>query len=441
MKDQAQEPNNDNSRLAEMRYIFLAALVGILAGTVGSFFHLIINHLVLWPQTLAHYVESYWLIIAAALITMCLTVFSVFVVQRVAPEAGGSGVQEIEGAMLGLRTVHWRRVLPVKFLVGITSLSSGLVLGREGPTIHIGSSIAAAITDFFKVSETDRRGMLGIGAAAGLSCAFNAPLAAILFITEETHKEFPYKFNTYMGVGVAALLATVMTEIIGGKAPDLSMSVLMPSLTLLPAFILLGCVLGALGVCLNAGIMKATGFAAMMQKRLPYIYPAIIGLIIGALFIVLPTSVTGGENIIMQLAQEKTGLLILLSLAIVRYFTMVGSYSAGTPGGLFAPMLALAMCTGLAFGTALESLMPGFDTMPLAFGIAAMGGLFAASIRSPIVGAALALELTGSYTMMIPLIATTLTANMVAQWLGGKPIYEELLDRVLKQNNIKIPAE
>ena len=124
---------------------------------------------------------------------------------------------------------------------------------------------------------------------------------------------------------------------------------------------------------------------------------------------------------------------MLLVLAFLRYFTMVGSYSAGTPGGIFAPMLALAICTGLLFGSALEAALPQAGLVPLAFGIAAMGGLFSASVRAPVVGVALTLELTGAYTMTMPLIATCLTANVVAQWLGGNPIYEQLLERTLKQ--------
>ncbi|TCT44568.1 H(+)/Cl(-) exchange transporter ClcA [Martelella mediterranea] len=433
MEDPTALVDRPGNRYAQARYIFLAALAGVLTGTIGSFFHLFIDHLLLWPEQLSKVVKGPLLVISAALITCAITVVSVFFVKRYAPEAGGSGVQEIEGAMQGLRQVRWKRILPVKFLTGVGALSSGLVLGREGPTIHIGASIAEATTDFFRVSDVERRGMLGAGAAAGLACAFNAPLAAILFIVEETHKQFPYTFRTYMGVIVAALLSTVMTEVIGGKAPDFAMSVATPDLILLPAFVVLGCVLGLIGVILNAGLMRTTAVAAELHKKVPYLFPAIIGLAVGALFILMPLSVTGGEHIINIVGHNPPALTMLLVLAFLRYFTMVGSYSAGTPGGIFAPMLALAICTGLLFGSALEAALPQAGLVPLAFGIAAMGGLFSASVRAPVVGVALTLELTGAYTMTMPLIATCLTANVVAQWLGGNPIYEQLLERTLKQ--------
>jgi len=437
MDDPIKSLDRPGNRSAQARYVFFAAITGILTGTVGSYFHLIIDTLITWPQKLGEYVSGIPLVVMAALITMCCAVFAAFITRRFAPEAGGSGVQEIEGAMEGLREVRWRRILPVKFLMGITSISSGLVLGREGPTIHIGASLGAAITDFFKVSETERRGILAAGAAAGLACAFNAPLAAILFIVEETHKQFPYTFRTYMGIIAAALLATVMTQIIGGTAPDMSMPGVQASLEFLPAFVALGCVLAVIGVALNGGIMWAVDFAVRMHSHVPYLYPALIGLCVGALFILLPYSVTGGEHIIMELAHQKTGLMLLLALAFIRYFTMVGSYSSGVPGGIFAPMLTLATCVGLAFAGVIDLIIPQAGTVPLAFAIAAMGGLFTASVRAPVVGVALTLELTGAYGMTMPLIATCLTANLVAQWIGGKPIYEQLLDRTLAQAGIK----
>lgn len=426
-------PGNRN---AQMRYVLLACLAGILTGTVGSFFHLLIERMQVWPQLLGQHLNGPVLVLCGALITMAITVAAAYFVRRYAPEAGGSGVQEIEGAMLGLRTVHWKRVLPVKFFTGVFAISSGLVLGREGPTIHIGASFSAAITEFFKVSETERRGMLGAGAAAGLACAFNAPLAAILFIVEETHRQFPYTFRTYMGIIVAAVLSTVMTQIIGGRAPDFSMTIAQPQLFLLPAFVVLGALLGLLGVALNAGLMGAAALATKLNARVSYLYPALVGFAVGALLIALPLSVTGGEHAVTFLSEHRQGLIFLLSLAVLRYFTMITSYSAGTPGGIFAPMLALSMCVGLLFGGLLDAVTPSGTIVPLAFGMAAMGGLFSASVRAPIVGAVLTLELTGAYTMVMPLIATCVTANMVAQWAGGRPIYDQLLEKTLAQAGI-----
>ncbi|WP_202109316.1 H(+)/Cl(-) exchange transporter ClcA [Bordetella sp. 15P40C-2] len=422
---------------AQARFIALACATGLLTGIVGSYFHMLIDTLISWPQWIAQRLSGAPLVVVVALITMVCTVVCAFIVKRVAPEAGGSGVQEIEGAMEGLRTVHWRRVLPVKFVAGVISISSGLVLGREGPTIHIGASLGAAINDFFKNSIPERRGLLAAGAAAGLACAFNAPLAAVLFVIEETHKQFPYTLRTYMGVIAAALLSTVMTQVIGGTAPDLSMPSITPTLSQLPAFVALGCVLGFVGVGLNKSLLAAGTLATRMHARVPYVYPALIGLIVGALFTLVPQAVTGGDLVIKQLTNANPAVLVLLGLACLRFITMVGSYSSGVPGGIFAPILALATCVGLAFGGVLDSMIPQAPDAYLAFAIAAMGGLFTACVRAPIVGVVLTLELTGSHGLTMPLIATCLAANLTAQWIGGKPIYEQLLERTLAQSGAK----
>ncbi|WP_374834013.1 H(+)/Cl(-) exchange transporter ClcA [Paenochrobactrum pullorum] len=437
MDDRTLQIDKPGNHRAQARYIFLAALTGIFTGIAGSYFHLIINEMMRWPQKLSEYFNGISLIVISSLIVMICTVLSAYIVRRFAPEASGSGVQEIEGAIEGLRDVRWKRILPVKFLVGISAISSGLVLGREGPTIHIGASFGAAITSFFKVSDAERRGILAAGAAAGLACAFNAPLAGILFIIEETRKQFPYTFRTYMGVIASALLATIFTQIIGGTAPDMSMPDVKVELLYLPAFVVLGCLFGFVGVALNAGIMWAVNFASRIQKIVPYLYPALIGLSVGALFIILPQSVTGGENVILQLTHQKIGLALLLLLAVTRYFTTVGSYSSGVPGGIFAPMLTLATCIGLSFSGILDILFPETTIAAVAFVIAAMGALFTASVRAPVVGIVLTLELTGAYDMAVPLIIACLMANLTAEWIGGKPIYEQLLDRTLLQAGIK----
>ena len=438
----ALDPPGDSR--GEARYAVLAALAGAMAGLLGSIFHLAINYLIQWPQWLGQQLQGWALVGAAAAVTMACTLLAAFIVRRVAPEAGGSGVQEIEGAMEGLRTVRWRRVLPVKFFAGVTAISSGLVLGREGPTIHIGASAAAAVTQAFRVDELERRGLLAAGGAAGLACAFNAPIAAVLFIIEETHREFPYTFRTYLGVVFAAIASTIVTQLMLGGGPALPLAAESAPLQWLPAFLLLGAVLGVAGALLNASFLKAVDFSARCHARLPYAYPAMVGLAVGALFILFPQGVTGGEGVIRELAAASPGLIVLLALVAVRFVTTVASYSSGVPGGIFAPILTLAICIGLAFGEAAQMLLPDAGLVPLAFAIAAMGGLFTASVRAPIVGVALTLELTGSYALALPVMVTCGVADLVAQWSGGRPIYSQLLDRTLAQAGVKrttTPAE
>lgn len=423
----------------ESRYLILAAAVGVGAGVVGSLFHLGIDALLVWPQRLGQVLSGPALILAAAFITMTCSVLAVAIVRRFAPEAGGSGVQEIEGAMVGLRTVRWRRVLPVKFFGGLLSIGSGLVLGREGPTIHMGASVGAALSERFRTNELERRGLLASGAAAGLACAFNAPLGAVLFVIEETRKEFPHTFRTYLGVGVAAVMATYVTQWMTGIGADLPLTVSTAPLSLLPSFLLLGVVMGFLGVVLNASILRALDLAAASARRSPYLYPAIVGAAVGALMVVMPQSVTGGERLIEGLGAQNLAVGALFLLAAVRFATMVGSYSSGVPGGIFAPILSLAVCVGFAFGETVHVLFPNLGIDPLAFAICAMGGLFAASVRAPIVGVALTVELTGSYSLVLPVMVTCLTADIFAQWCGGRPIYAQLLDRTLASAGIQRP--
>ncbi|VFS72092.1 H(+)/Cl(-) exchange transporter ClcA [Kluyvera cryocrescens] len=155
-----------------------AAVVGTLVGMVGVAF----EHAVNWVQnvrigTLAQ-VADHWFIVwpLAFILSALLAMVGYWLVRRFAPEAGGSGIPEIEGALEELRPVRWWRVLPVKFVGGMGTLGAGMVLGREGPTVQIGGNIGRMVGDIFRQrGEESRHTLLATGAAAGLSAAFNAP--------------------------------------------------------------------------------------------------------------------------------------------------------------------------------------------------------------------------------------------------------------------------
>jgi CIC family chloride channel protein len=428
----------DESRSEEARFFLFAILVGAGAGVGGTMLHLTVDTLMTWPRLLVDWIGKGPAAIAiAAVIAAIMASLSATIVRRFAPEAAGSGVQEVEGTLEGLRPLRWQRVLPVKFVAGVLSLSSGLVLGREGPTIHIGASIAGAVADWRKLGKLERNGLIAAGAAAGLAAAFNAPIASVLFVIEETRRQFPYSFKTYMGVILACLLSAFVTEDIAGVGPDLKIDAAAVPLWSLAGFVGLGIVIGALGVLFNAMLLSGLNLTARITERFPHAVTIAVGLVIGALVIVMPEVTMGHEDLILALVGHQNTVIFLLSIAVIRLFTSVASYVSGVPGGIFAPILTLAACTGLALGSLFTLVAPDAGPVVVAFAIAAMGGLFTASVRAPMVGVVLTLELTGAYEVLLPVLATCVVANITAEWLGGRPIYEQLLDRTLERAGIK----
>jgi chloride channel protein, CIC family len=145
-------------------------------------------------------------------------------------------------------------------------------------------------------------------------------------------------------------------------------------------------------------------------------------------------SVGGGERLIPEMPVADLPLKMLLLIAVVRFVGTMASYPVGVPAGLFSPMLTLGTTVGLIFGLLVEMalILSPLAVPPLigaAFAVAAMGGLFSSTIRAPLVGIVLVVELTGAFELILPLMVTCVTAHVVAQVLGGRPIYEMLFER------------
>ncbi|MFG1480260.1 H(+)/Cl(-) exchange transporter ClcA [Xanthobacter sp. V4C-4] len=428
--------------MSDAAYYFLAVLVGAMAGAVGAAFHQLSTAALGWAGLVLQYFEGAQALGVLAGVSALMVLVSVALVRIFAPEAAGSGVQEIEGALDGQREVRWKRILPVKFVAGILSLGSGLVLGREGPTIHIGASLAKAVGDGFVLGTRDGRGLLAAGGAAGLAAAFNAPLAAILFVIEETRRQFPYGLRTYSAVIIASVVSAVVTEMAGGSGPMMGMQALEMPFWLLPAFAGLGVILGVLGVIFNWALVAALDLSRGIGLKVsPYLVPLVVGAAIGPLLLLRPEATTGGEALAVQLATHPLTLATLAMVVLIRFVMTLASYSTGVPGGIFAPILALATSVGLLAAMLLDLAVPLPPGAMVAFAVAAMGGLFSSTIRAPLVGMVLVAELTGAYVLMVPVIITCVTANVVAEGLGGKPIYEVLLERTLRLAGQTPPRE
>lgn len=427
---------------SDLKYVLIASVAGLLIGFVGTLFHLGADALLKTHKTLFADLAWWPAILGSAALSAVMVLVATLLVRRFAPEAAGSGVHEIEGALESARPTHWRRVLPVKFVGGVLAIGSGLVVGREGPTIHIGASISAGLSQLFRCGEIDRNGLVAAGAAAGLAAAFNAPVAAVLFVIEETRRQFPYTFWTYTGVMFASIGATVVTEYIAGVGPDLKVEVATTPLYMLVAFIGLGVVMGLVGVAFNASLVAALDRVDTIHARHPYLAPIAVGALIGACMVVIPEVTEGGEGLIPKMLASTYAVPVLAAIVAMRYLTTLLSYSIGAPGGIFAPLLALATVFGLLFHALLTAAWPeGFGPHGVAFAVAAMAGIFASSVRAPMVGVVLVAELTQGYDVLLPVLLTAAVSHLVAQVLGGQPIYETLLNRVLKRDGAKGAAK
>ncbi|MCF8005053.1 MAG: H(+)/Cl(-) exchange transporter ClcA [Chromatiaceae bacterium] len=411
--------------------LYLAALfVGVFAGLVGGAFHFLLDQAASSRDLLHGLLSSApipgWLLLM--LLGALVLVTAMWLVRRFAPETAGSGVQEVEAILAGERTLRWQRVLPIKFFGGILAVGSGLVLGREGPTIHMGAALGQLASERLGPRPGANRALIAAGAAAGLATAFNAPLASIVFVTEELREHVEYRFATIQSVILACCAAVIVSGWILGQGPDMPMPNLdMAPLDSLPLFLVLGILIGALGVLFNRLLLGSVAAYRALGTPGAYVAAALTGLILGALIWFAPATVGGGETLVENLLHGQPALFFLLALLAVRLLTTVGSYGLGLPGGIFAPMLALGTICGAAFAALVSMTAPALALEPEVFAVAAMGALFAATVRAPLTGIILVIELTGAQALALPIILTCLSATFTAEGLGGRPIYSSLL--------------
>jgi CIC family chloride channel protein len=428
--------------------LFMAAIVGTLAGLVGVAFEKSVN----WVQQnrlamLAH-VADYSLIVwpLAFISSVLLAIVGYYLVRRFAPEAGGSGIPEIEGALEELRPVRWWRVIPVKFIGGMGTLGAGMVLGREGPTVQLGGNIGRMVLDVFRLRGAEaRHSLLATGAAAGLSAAFNAPLAGILFIIEEMRPQFRYNLISIKAVFIGVIMSSVVFRIFNGEGAVIEVGRLSNApVNTLWLYLVLGIVFGGIGVMFNALVFRTQD---MFQRfhggdiKKWVLIGGLLGGVCGVLGLIQPAAAGGGFNLIPIAAAGNYTVGMLLFIFIARIITTLLCFSSGAPGGIFAPMLALGTLFGTCFGMVCAAWFPAYHLDVGTFAIAGMGALFAASVRAPLTGIVLVLEMTDNYQLILPMIITCLGATLLAQFLGGKPLYSSILARTLAKQEAEKQAK
>ena len=375
---------------------------------------------------------SGWL--AAALLAGFLVALAAFLVRRFTPEAVGSGINEVEGVIHHIRPpLRWWRVIPVKFVGGLAAMTSGLVIGREGPTVHIGAAFGTMIGHAGRASVSEANVLVSAGAGAGLAAAFNAPLAGILFVCEELDTRLLGSFAAMQSATIASVIAVTISSTFFGQGPEL---VVGPFPTPSPSDILwlipLGAIVGALGVFFNWALLRSLDFFRRLAGVSWLVTAATVGAAMGLVVAFYPDASGGGEALVVRLLKEPYSIAALLCLLAARFVAFLAGYGCGTPGGLFAPLLALGALVGLLFAALVNYVAPDTISGTGTFALSAIAALLAATVRAPLTGIALAAALTDGYNLILSMIVASLAASLVAKALGGQPIYGQLLERSLK---------
>ena len=278
-----------------------------------------------------------------------------------------------------------------------------------------------------------------------LAFILSALLAGILFIIEEMRPQFRYNLISIKAVFTGVIMSSIVFRIFNGEAAIIEVGKLSNApVNTLWLYLVLGMLFGCFGPLFNFLVLRTQDLFQRIHggniKKWVFI-GGLIGGLCGLLGLMQPSAVGGGFNLIPIAAAGNFSVGLLLFIFIARVVTTLICFSSGAPGGIFAPMLALGTLLGTAFGMAAIPLFPAYHLDAGTFAIAGMGALLAASVRAPLTGIVLVLEMTDNYQLILPMIITCLGATLLAQFLGGKPLYSTILQRTLAKQEAEQAAK
>ena len=351
------------------------------------------------------------------------------------PMISGSGIPQVEGEVSGRLSQNWKRVLPAKFAGGFLCMLGGLSLGREGPSIQLGAMAGQGISRALGRGKREEKFLMTCGASAGLSAAFHAPLAGMMFAVEEIHKTF--SIPILLPVMTASVTADYIASHILGLDPVFHFQIT----EYLPQnyywlLILLGILVGVSGVFYNWGMLKAQE----LYRKIPLLKETgrllIAFLTAGVLGLVMPSVLGSGSGLIVSLTKGEMVLGMVVLTLVVKFLFSAVSFGSGAPGGIFFPLLILGALLGAVFAMTGAEFF-GLDPVYINnFVLLGMTGFFTAIVRAPLTGIILLFEMSGSISQMLSLSIVSVTAYIVATLMRSEPIYDSLLKRILKADTI-----
>ena len=416
----------------ERVFLVLSIFIGVIAGLLVVSFRMAIEWLsvlLLGSSPNPHQPRLLYIPAAAGLVIALFT-------RYVFPNVRGSGINQTKAALyINNGYISFRTVIG-KFLLSALAIGSGHSLGPEDPSLQIGAGVASLISRRFGMSKERLRIFAPIGAAAGLAAAFNAPISAILFVIEEVIGE--WSAAVLGSIVLSAVASVVVARSFWGTQPMFRIPVvdLRDSRELL-AYAALGVVGGFASLlfarCLNYLRPKLRSQPQWSQL----VQPAAAGLLVGAIgYFGLVQVMGAGYEAIDQAMHAQFAWKMLLLLALFKIVATTLSFSSGTPGGMFAPTLFIGAMLGAAVGTFEKIYFPHLTGTIGSYALVGMGVLFAAFLRAPLTSVFMVLEVSGNYSIVLPVILANAIAYLISRVLQPVPILEQFTH----QDGLDLPS-
>ncbi|TMA11103.1 MAG: CBS domain-containing protein [Deltaproteobacteria bacterium] len=344
-----------------------------------------------------------------------------------ARSARGQGVAEIlESVALGRGKIRLPPVL-LKSAASLIALSTGGSIGREGSIIQLGAGSGSMIGRFLRLSGKDTRLLVAAGTGAGFAAAYNTPIAAVLFVVEIVTGVLG--LEVVVPVVIATAVSTTLTRLALGGGPLYGQRTFaLVTQEELASYCALGLLAGAVGALFLSGLSRAERAVRAWPLPRP-VRGALGGLVVGVLALRLPQIPGNGYEAIQLVLDAKIAGSILAVLLVAKAVATIASVSSGSPGGVFTPSMFLGAMLGGLIGSAVPHVLAARASTAVAGGyaLAGMAAMIAATTHAPLMAAALGFELSGDYSIVIPLLAATSLAALLSRQLRIDSVYTEEL--------------
>ena len=416
----------------ERLFLVLSIFIGVLSGLLVVSFRIAIEWIKILTLGSAPHAGQFRLLLVPALAGL----FVAALVQLFFPGARGSGVNQTKAALYIYNGYISFKTVIGKFITSALAIGCGHSLGPEDPSLQIGAGVASMVARRLNLSRQRLRLFAPIGAAAGLAAAFNAPISAILFVIEEVIGQ--WSAAVLGSIVLSAISSVVVARWFWGSEPIFRI----PPITLRdPRELIAYAVLGVVGGFAALIFSKSLGYLRPRLRALPhwthYCQSGIAGLLVGLIGFFGFAQVMGpGYEVIDQAMHGQFAWKLLLALALFKILATTLSFSSGTPGGMFAPTLFIGAMLGASVGSFEKLFFPHLTGTVGAYALVGMGVLFAGFLRAPLTSVFMVLEVSGNYSIILPVILANMIAYLISRALQPVPIFEVFTH----QDGLELPS-